>query len=136
MSGPCLLVAFFFLIYFPIPTRSVCAGTVPVETYDQLLSAIRQTRADSQSRIESAAEQEKVREAWETGKLIDEHVLRHQERADYGGQVIQRLSQDLGTGKRELYYMLQFARMYQNVPIVTVPSQLSWAHYRELLAVN
>ncbi|MDD5670577.1 MAG: DUF1016 N-terminal domain-containing protein [Candidatus Omnitrophica bacterium] len=136
MSGPCLLVAFFFLIYFPIPTRSVCAGTVPVETYDQLLAAIRQTRADSQARIESAAEQEKVREAWETGMLIDEHVLRHRERADYGGQIIQRLSQDLGTGKRELYYMLQFARMYQNVPIVTVPSQLSWAHYRELLAVH
>ncbi|MDD5218092.1 MAG: DUF1016 N-terminal domain-containing protein [Candidatus Omnitrophica bacterium] len=133
MSGPGLLIALWFLFYFPIPTRSVCAGTVPVETYDQLLSAIRQTRADSRARIESAAEQEKVREAWKTGKLIDEHVLRHRERADYAQAVIKKLAADLGMSTSELYRMLKFARTY---PIVATWPQLSWAHYRVLLAVH
>ena len=46
-------------------------GTVSsqVATYDQLVRAIRQVRAASRTRIEQAVEQEKVREAWETGKL-------------------------------------------------------------------
>jgi len=61
VSAFLFLLLLFFLSIISIPTRPVCAGTVPVETYDQLLSAIRQTRADSQARIESAAEQEKVR---------------------------------------------------------------------------
>ena len=46
-------------------------GTVSsqVATYDQLVHAIREVQSASQERIEQAAEAEKVREAWETGKL-------------------------------------------------------------------
>ena len=102
-------------------------------TYDQLLQAIREVQSSARVRIEAAVEAEKVREAWETGKLIDEHILQHKERAQYGERVLQRLSLDLGTSKRELHYMVEFARAY---PIVPVPAQLSWSHYRELLAVN
>ncbi len=46
-----------------------------VATYDGLLHAIRAAQARSQTRIEQAVQEEKVREAWEIGKLIDEHVL-------------------------------------------------------------
>ncbi len=113
--------------------HSIFAAPSRVGTYDQLLSAIRQTRAASQARIEQAVDQENVREAWETGKLIDEHILQHKARADYGRQVVIRLARDLGTSETELKYMLQFARTY---PIRPPADELSWAHYREILSIN
>lgn len=104
-----------------------------VQTYDQLVKAIRETQQASELRIEQAAEQEKVREAWETGKLIDEHILLHKERADYGKQVMTRLSRDLEINESELYSMVEFAREY---PIFQTSGKLSWSHYRDLLAID
>jgi micrococcal nuclease len=106
---------------------------LPVATYGELLSSIRQTIAAARERLEQAAEQEKVREAWEIGKLIDEHLLLHKERADYGKKVVARLAGDLHTDESELYHMLRFARLYAILP---ESSELSWAHYRELLSIH
>ena len=127
-AAPSLL--FSFLIFLIVP---VGFASPSVATYDELLHAIRQTRAASQARIETAVEEEKVREAWETGKLIDEHILLYKERAEYGEQVIMRLAKDLGTSETELRYMLQFARTY---PIHRPADELSWSHYESLLALN
>ena len=113
--------------------QSSTASATQVGTYDQLVAAIRQAHAASEARVEQDVRQEKVREAWEIGKLIDEHVLQHKERADYGKQVILRLSQDLPISDTELYYLLEFARAY---PIFPSTGKLSWAHYRELLSVK
>ncbi|MFH0984383.1 MAG: DUF1016 N-terminal domain-containing protein [Candidatus Omnitrophota bacterium] len=109
------------------------SSTATVTTYDQLVAAIRKARGESQARVEQAVAQEKVRENWEIGKLIDEHVLQHKERADYGKQVLLRLANDLGVSDTELGYMLQFARAY---PISPHAGKLTWSDYRELLAVN
>jgi endonuclease YncB( thermonuclease family) len=106
---------------------------IQVGTYDQLVAAIRKAHAASEARVEQAVQQEKVREAWEIGKLIDEHVLQHKERADYGKQVILRLSGDLPISDTQLYSMLQFARDY---PISPPARKLSWSHYEELLPLN
>ncbi len=100
-----------------------------VETYDQLVQAIRQVQAASAQRVK----QEKVRLAWETGKLINEHILKNKERADYGEKVIIRLAKDLGTSETELRYMLDFARSY---PIHPISDELTWSDYRELLSLN
>lgn len=132
------IIHFFFLfIVFSVPAFSAPSVSTPpsynVQTYDQLVVAIRETRAASESRIETAVEQEKVREAWEIGKLIDEHILLHKERADYGKQVLERLAKDLDTSQTELSFMLQFARAYPNY---SPANNLSWAHYRELLSLN
>lgn len=127
-----LLSAFLLLFSYQTPAIS----EVPlrnVASYDELLNAIRQTRAASQARVEAAVEAEKVREAWETGKLIDEHILLHKERAKYGEQVIIKLAEDLGTSETELRYMLLFARTY---PIHPSTDELPWGHYRELLSLN
>jgi len=104
-----------------------------VTTYEELLTAVRDARAQSVARVEKAVDQEKVREAWEIGKLIDTHVLQHKERADYGQQVMKRLAADLGQSETELRYMLQFARTY---PIHRPADELSWSQYQALLAVN
>lgn len=122
-----LLVTFFLLIP---PTFS---QTSSPETYDQLLSAIRQVRQASINRLSDAARQEKVRVAWETGRLIDEHILKHQDRAEFGKFIIEHLARDLDTSKTELYFMLEFARRYPEMPVSKV---LSWSHYRELLSLS
>ena len=125
-----LALIFSFLIFALIP-QSFAAPEVT--TYDQLVRAIRETKALSQARVEAAVEQEKVREAWETGKLINEHILQHKQRADYGEQEIIKLARDLGASETELRYMLQFARTY---PIRPSTDELPWGHYRELLSLN
>ncbi len=119
----------FSLLIFTLAPPGAAA---PVTTYDELVHAIRNAQAASQSRVEQAVEHEKVREAWEIGKLIDGHVLQHKERADYGAYVIERLAGDLAMDRTELYRMLAFARAY---PIVVPGQQLSWSHYKALLPI-
>ncbi|MFH0986262.1 MAG: DUF1016 N-terminal domain-containing protein [Candidatus Omnitrophota bacterium] len=126
---PFTFAAFLFLQLSTLAT----AAPAQVGTYDQLVHAIREVRTESRERVEQAVRQEKVREAWETGKLIDEHVLQFKERADYGEQVLERLAADLGSSVTELRYTLQFARAY---PIRPTSGELSWAQYRDLLGVN
>ncbi len=115
------------------PTANPGQFSTEVKTYDQLRHAISQARAQSRVRVEKAVEQERVREAWEIGSLIDAHVLQHKERADYGKQVLERLASDLGMSRTELSYMLQLFRAY---PIFQRSENLSWAHYQTLLSVN
>ena len=123
------LILIFPFSFLPSPL-CLFAEEFSVTTYDQLIQAIREIRAQSQARIEDAVEQEKVREVWETGRLIDEHILQHKERADYDKQVVLRLSRDLEMSFRELYYTLEFARAYPNL----LPgAKLSWSHYKALL---
>ncbi len=127
------LALFLFIFVFSGPGSEAAPALADIQTYGELLHAIRETQAASQTRIEQAVEQEKVKEAWEIGKLIDEHILQHKERADYGDQVIIKLAKDLRTSETELKYMLQFARAY---PIRPSTDELPWGHYRELLSLN
>jgi micrococcal nuclease len=108
------------------------AARPEVKTYEELVKAIRGAKSQARARVEKAVEQERVREAWEIGRLIDAHVLQHKERADYDKQVLPKLAADLGMSDTELYYMLKFARAY---PILPHAGELSWSEYRELLSV-
>lgn len=114
----------------PLPTMR---ATVPValtvpHAYPELRRAVEATLLTGQRAIERA----KVRTCWETGWLINEHILLNGDRADYGAKVFQRLERDLKISRRILYQCAQFARMF---PIVNGRSQLSWAHYRTLCQV-
>ncbi len=121
------LTTISLLLFFQCVPSSFAA--TEVQSYDQLVKAIRQTRQANQMRVQ----QSKVREAWETGRLIDAHVLRHKERAEYDKQVIPRLAKDLGSSTTELYFMLKFARAY---PILSTSTELTWSDYRELLSLK
>jgi endonuclease YncB( thermonuclease family) len=126
--------AFAVLSFLLFPSIvSAQTPAVEIKTYDQLVKAIRETRAASEERIEKAVDAEKVKEAWEIGNLIKEHILLNKERADYGEQVMARLADDLDVSKSELHRMVEFARAY---PIAAPARQLSWSHYRELLSLN
>lgn len=136
-----LSLAFLFaapaLVLAETAGKAATPDAVPVAasvaTYEELRQAIMKARAASTARVEAAVDQEKVREAWEIGKLIDTHVLQHKERAGYAEQVMPKLANDLGMDRSELYRMLEFYRAY---PIVVPARQLSWSQYQALLAVN
>ena len=102
-------------------------------SYSELREQIQKVFLDGRSRAEEAVEKEKARTYWEAGKLIDDYLLKHKVRADYGKHLIEQLSRDLGTNPTLLYYSLDFARAYHIFPPV---EKLGWSHYRLLLSVK
>lgn len=78
-------------------------------------------------------EEQKVKTYWETGKIIQTHLLAHQDRADYGKQVIFKLARDLEVSDSVLRRTVQFYHAY---PISAGPRKLTWAHYCELLPIK
>lgn len=76
---------------------------------------------------------------WEIGRLITEDELKW-ERAEYGKQVLKKLSQRLsdefgkGFDESNLRYMRLFFKAF---PICdTLRHELSWSHYRRLLSID
>ncbi len=77
---------------------------------------------------------------WSVGRLITDSVLEGKHRAEYGKQVMRELASKLtaefgkGFDERELRKLCQFYRLF---PIRdTLRPELSWSHYRRLLAVE
>ncbi len=97
-------------------------------TYAALRRDVEATLLTGRLRIDQAW----VRTYWETGRLINDHVLLNKDRANYGAQVFTRLAEDLKVSKRQLYECAQFARCF---PIVRDHAQLTWNHYRILCQV-
>ena len=75
-----------------IKTKTV----LTLRSYSELKRRVREALAEGRERAADAVERERVRTAWEVGKLILEHILLNKERADYGAQVLKRLTADLG----------------------------------------
>lgn len=105
----------------------------PLRTYEELRRHIEELFIEGKKRAQEALEREKVRTYWQIGKSIDRHVLESGKRADYGKQVIHRLSRDLKTNETLLYYALQFSRSYEELP---ERENLSWSHYKALLPIK
>ncbi|MBI3306943.1 MAG: thermonuclease family protein [Candidatus Omnitrophica bacterium] len=105
--------------------------TLNIHSYSLLRDKVRQTLLLGQQRIE----QEKVRTYWHTGKIIDEYIWRNtpkgKERAAYNKQIVERLAGDLDVDESLLYRCVRFNQHFKKV----AARQLSWAHFRALLAV-
>ena len=99
--------------------------------YKTLLNKVRETLIEGQQRIE----QERVRTYWETGRVIRADILKHKDRAEYGGEVLDHLADDLDIKVRLLQYCVQFAKVYPRLPIVHRGAQFSWSHYRKFVTV-
>ena len=86
-----------------------------------------------------------VERNWFIGYRIAEEELKGENRANYGTEIIKKLSKELkeeygkGFDARNLYYCLKFYKMFPNI-LNTVCAQsniiLSWSHYRTLLQVE
>lgn len=102
--------------------------------YPILRRKVEETLLLGQRKIEEA----KVQTYWRTGRLISDHLLRHDSRADhYGQQVIEKLSKDLEISTTVLWRCVQFARSFKILAgwRESFPASLSWSHYRELIGV-
>ena len=106
---------------------------VGVKTYAELRKQVEKVLTQGRERAKRAVEEEKIRTYWETGRLIEAHILHHKKRAGYGDRVIRRLSRDFSMSRTLLYYILEFARAY---PIVQPVGQLTWTDYLVLLSIN
>lgn len=81
-----------------------------------------------------------VKTYWEVGKRIVEYEQKGGEKAEYGSELLSRLSKDLslkygrGFSKSNVYLMRLFYIKYPKFQ--TVSGKLSWSHYVELLSVS
>src|SRR3989339_1361461 len=77
---------------------------------------------------------------WEIGKVIVEEEQNGKERAEYGAELINKLSIKLtnkygkGFNERNLWYMKQFFLAFPNLNAVR--AELSWTHYRLILKIE
>lgn len=116
-----------------VQSRGQMVNAAEVKSYGGLRKLVSKTLDDGRKQAQDAVEKVKARTYWDIGRLIDAHVLQSQKRGDYGKQVIQRLAGDLKTNQTLLYYALQFARSYKELPEA---DSMTWSHYRALLPVK
>ena len=105
--------------------------TALVASYASLRKKVEETLLLGQQRIEAA----KIRAYWETGCFINRHIQVNEGRAEYGQKIIRRLAEDIKLHYSVLQKCSQFAEMFPDFRIVSARRQLTWAHFRALLAV-
>ena len=108
--------------------------------YDRLLQSVGDTLNKGRSAAAMAVNTAMVHTYWEIGKQIVEFEQKGNEKADYGAEVLKRLSRDLterygkGFSHSNIVYMRKF---YLAFPISqTLSDFLTWSHYVELLKID
>ncbi len=105
-----------------------------------LLSEIRHIIEQSRQRVHQTVNSEMVQAYWHIGRVIVEDEQQGQQRAAYGKQQLQHLSEqltrDYGKGF-DVSNLRNMRRFYQSFPIRdTLCLELSWSHYRVLLRLE
>ncbi|NOQ37285.1 DUF1016 family protein [archaeon] len=102
--------------------------------YNHLLKDVKSILDMGISGAYKAVDNIKVQTYWQIGERVVREELQHKDRADYGHKIIEQLAADLSFSRRLMFEILQFYREY---PIVhTLCAQLSWSHYRLLIAIG
>lgn len=107
------------------------------QQYQELVSDIGGLLANARQNIASSVNTILVETYWQIGRYIVEYEQKGAERAEYGSNLLNRLSNDLtlkygkGFGKSNLLYM---RKLYITFPKSgTLSHLLSWSHYYEIL---
>lgn len=107
------------------------------QQYQELVSDIGGLLANARQHIASSVNTILVETYWQIGRYIVEYEQKGAERAEYGSNLLNRLSNDLtlkygkGFGKSNLLYM---RKLYITFPKSgTLSHLLSWSHYYEIL---
>ncbi|PKD39472.1 DUF1016 domain-containing protein [Methylomonas sp. Kb3] len=109
-------------------------------TNHQLLSDIRQIIEQARQRVSQTVNSEMVQAYWHIGRLIVEDEQQGQQRAAYGKQQLQQLSEHLtrefgkGFDASNLRNMRSFYLCFPNRDALR--HKLSWTHYRLLIRVE
>ena len=110
------------------------------DAYRALLQNVGNALTQGRSRAAAAVNAAMVQTYWEIGRQIVEYEQKGNERAEYGTELLKRLSRDLterygkGFGKSNIFAMRRFFLLYQKFQ--TVSGKLTWSHYVELLKVD
>jgi len=109
---------------------------------DALLPELRTLIDGARQRAAVAVNSELVTLYWHIGKRIGTEVLGN-ERAQYGKGVIKNIGHDLSRdygrsfSARNLHHMVRFAECFPEIEkVYALRTQLSWTHFRELLAME
>ena len=87
------------------------SGTLSKSTVDALVKKIQDEITEGKQRAEIAVENEKTVTYWKIGRHIHEHMLEHEDRAEYGQELFKKLSEKLEIGARTLYRAVQFLKL-------------------------
>ena len=111
-----------------------------MSNYNRLLTNIGSLLEKARQQVYTTVNHFLVQTYWNIGKDIVEFEQQGKQRAEYGGELLLRLSADLaaqhgkGFSRSNLQYMRQ---LYLNYPkCQTLSGELSWSHYLELLEIN
>jgi len=108
--------------------------------YSNLIDSIGEILQKSKQQIATSVNTILVDTYWQIGKYIVEFEQQGSNRAEYGDNLINRLSHDLtsqygkGFSKSNLLYMRKFYSVFQKSE--TVSHLLSWSHYFEILKLD
>ncbi len=108
--------------------------------YSELLSNIGKLLEESRKAAIQKINNILVQTYWNIGKRIVEFEQGGNEKADYGSELLKRLSNDLkerygkGFSKTNIYLMRLFYLKYEKIQ--TVSGKLSWSHYVEILSIS
>lgn len=108
--------------------------------YNKLLLNIGLTIERAREDAVKAINRELVKSNWEIGRHIVEYEQDGNERAEYGSDLLVRLSKDLqlmygkGFGRRNVLDMRRFYLAYQKWQ--AVPAKLSWSHFVTLISIS
>jgi predicted nuclease of restriction endonuclease-like (RecB) superfamily len=108
----------------------------------RLLADVRELIEAARQQVAQTVNSTLVALYWHIGKRIREDILNEQ-RAEYGERIVSTLSKQLtaeydrGFDPGNLSYMIRFAEKFPEERIVNaLRSQLSWTHFRELIAFD
>ena len=125
-------------------------------SYHSLIRQIGETLAEGRRQVAYAVNYHMVLAYWEIGRYIVEFEQKGEARADYGKELLEKLSKDLserygkGMSRSNLIYMRQCFIEYEKLQTVsgifilcqrdqkreTVSHILTWSHYFELLKIQ
>lgn len=111
-----------------------------VKSADDLYKSIRNILLESRNQAYRAVNSAMVTAYWSIGRIIVEYEQQGEDRAEYGKQVLDKLSQKLtiefGSGYtvRNLRNMRKFFLTFQKRHALR--TELTWTHYRSLLRVK
>ncbi|MGC4101663.1 PDDEXK nuclease domain-containing protein [Ferruginibacter sp.] len=108
--------------------------------YNQLIKNIGITISNARQQAVHAVNISLLKSNWEIGRHIVEFEQEGNERAEYGSELLERISKDLqqnygkGFGRRNVLDMRRFYLTYQKWQ--AVPAKLGWTHIVTLLGVS
>ncbi|MGI6717786.1 MAG: DUF1016 N-terminal domain-containing protein [Bacteroidales bacterium] len=106
-------------------------------SYKELVEAIGKVLNEERNKAIQAVNLALVQTNWQIGRYIVEYEQNGRERAEYGAELIDRLSHDLtaaygkGFSRSNVFQMRQFYLAFPKIQ--TLSEQLSWSHYLEIL---